>query len=98
MVGLRTPENNKFLKFWEIVQREAQKNNKTFFLDCGDGHMYEDEHIECEDLTGWLIDNQKADDFNEDFIKNTSISDEWADDIVSVKWNKNGDIITVQFI
>ena len=45
MVGVRTRENDKFLKFWAIVQNEAQKSNKTFFLDCGDGQEYEDENI-----------------------------------------------------
>ncbi len=98
MVGLRTRENDKFLKFWAIVQNEAQKSNKTFFLDCGDGQEYEDENIECENLTGWLIDNTKVDDFNKIFSSNTSIGDEWADDIVLAKWSKTGDLITVKFI
>ncbi|MBD8945786.1 MAG: hypothetical protein EGR97_00460 [Clostridiales bacterium] len=98
MVGLRTQENDKFLKFWEIVQKEARKSNKTFFLDCGDGQEYEDENIECENLTGWLIDNTKTGEFNEIFSANDSIGDEWADSIVQVKWNKNGDKITAKFI
>ena len=55
-------------------------------------------NIECENLTGWLIDNTKVDDFNKIFSSNTSIGDEWADDIVLAKWSKTGDLITVKFI
>lgn len=97
MEGLRTPENDKFLKFWAIVQKEAEKNNKTFFLDCGDGQEYEDENIECENLTGWLIDHKDKETFNSLFRANASIGDEWADNIVQAKWIKNGNEITVKF-
>lgn len=98
MVGLRTHENDKFLKFWKIVQDEAQKRDKTFFLDCGNGHSFEDDAIECEDLSGWLVDNDKADKFNKLFTSHTPIGDEWADNIVFVKWQKNRDAFSVKFV
>ena len=40
MLGLRTQENNKFINFFKLVQDEASKANKVFFLDFG----------ECEDI------------------------------------------------
>lgn len=30
MLGLRTQENNEFIKFFELVQAEANKLNKVF--------------------------------------------------------------------
>lgn len=31
MLGLRTQENNEFIKFFKLVQDEAKKSNKVFF-------------------------------------------------------------------
>ncbi len=45
----------------------------------------------------WLIDNEKANEFNKLFSGGLSIGDEWADDITLVKWEKIGEVITVQF-
>lgn len=58
MQGLRKQENEKFIKFFEMVQEEAHKKNCVFFLDCGLGTLHETEEIECEDLCGWLIPDE----------------------------------------
>ncbi len=94
MLGLRTQENSKFLKFWNIVQEKAREHNKTFFLDCGEGNVYENQEIECENLSGWLIPDDKLEDFQKIFTTNSSISDEWENTITFVSWSlKNGNII-----
>lgn len=60
MVGLKTQEGERFEKFFILVQKEAHKKNGVFFLDAGQGKTFENEHIECEDLCGWLIPQKDA--------------------------------------
>lgn len=97
MVGLRTQENSKFLKFWSIVQAAASKIGKTFFLDCGEGNEYEDDKIECETLSGWLIDNNKVNEFEKLFVNQEPIGEEWQDFTVFVDWKKENGEIKVKF-
>ena len=52
MVGLRTCEGEKFERFFALVQREALKQNCVFFLDSGEGHIFENENMEYSDLCG----------------------------------------------
>ena len=58
MVGLRTQENMKFLAFFKLVQEAASELNSVFFLDSGEGNLFKDDNIECEDLSGWLIEKK----------------------------------------
>lgn len=97
MVGLRTQENSKFLKFWSLIQDEASKLGKTFFLDCGEGNEYKDNEIECETLSGWLIDNNRADEFEQLFINREPIGEEWQGFVVFVDWKKENGKIKVEF-
>ena len=36
MQGLRTQENDKFCRYFAIVQAEAEKRDAVFFLEAGD--------------------------------------------------------------
>ena len=36
MIGLRTKEDEKFIRYFKIVQKEAEKNGFVFFLDFGE--------------------------------------------------------------
>lgn len=71
MKGLRTQENKKFVKFFEMVQEEAKKKNAVFFADCGEGKTFENDTIECEDLCGWLIPKTEEKDFEPLFMSNS---------------------------
>ena len=97
MVGLRTQENIKFMRFWEMIQNKASEMNCTFFLDCGEGNDYSDDTIECENLTGWLIPNEKRDEFEAVFLSNDSIDDKWAEFLSLVKWEHNNNSIRILF-
>ena len=77
MKGLRTEENEKFLRFFAIVQEEAGKNKSVFFLDSGDGREFETEVLEGEDLMGWLIPGEKASAFEKEW-ENNDVSDDWS--------------------
>lgn len=74
MLGLRTQENNEFIKFFEIVQNEAEKLNKVFFLDFGQCDDILFKGMEVDSLFGWLIPNEVVEEFNEDFIKDVNLS------------------------
>ena len=91
MVGLRTQENSKFLNFWCIVQKSAHLIGKTFFLDCGEGNCFEDDNIECENLRGWLIDTEKAKEFEKSFNTFSDIDEEWSDFLAFATWHKASD-------
>ena len=101
MKGLRTQENDKFIRFFEMVQEQSAKQGCVFFLDCGEGCTFENDQIECENLSGWLIPTDKVDDFSKEFEKIDSDLDEWSEYIAFVKWdiesqNKNINITIKQ--
>lgn len=74
MLGLRTQENNEFIKFFKLVQDEAKKLNKVFFLDFGqcDDKLFSG--MEVDSLFVWLIPNEKVEEFNSKFMKKTNLS------------------------
>lgn len=90
MKGLKTQENNKFKKFFEIVQGKAKSMNKVFFLDCGEGRELITADFEVEDLSGWLIPLEQADEFEKVWLSNNNL-DKWSDNIVFAIWNSRVD-------
>lgn len=79
MKGLRGQENQKFNNFFALVQEEAAKKGKVFFCDCGQGKLFENDTFECEDLCGWLIPQEKADEFEKLFLKDSDTQHEFDD-------------------
>lgn len=63
MRGLRTQENDKFLEYWKRVQEAAEMEGAVFFLESGDGRDFCRDDIEGEDLGGWLVPIEHADEF-----------------------------------
>lgn len=92
MKGLRTKENEKFLRFFAIVQKEAEKNQSVFFLDSGDGREFETDTLEGEDLMGWLIPLEKVSAFEKEWEKN-NVSDEWSEFFCWVIWENSSNPI-----
>lgn len=74
MLGLRTQENNKFIKFFKLVQDEAGKSNKVFFLDFGECEGIDFMDMEVDSLFGWLIPKEMVDKFKEKFEKEKDLS------------------------
>lgn len=66
-------------------------NGENIFLDCGEENCFEDDNIECENLTGWLIDIDKSNEFEVIFKSFTNIDDAWDDYLAFVAWHKNDD-------
>lgn len=83
MLGLRTQESEKFNTFFSAVQDAAKKEKKIFFLDAGDGNEFSTDEMEGEDLLGWLIPEDQAEDFASEF-ENFKEAEEWDDFYVTV--------------
>lgn len=96
MQGLRTQENEKFNKFWNLVQHTANKQGKIFFCDCGEGREFFREDMEGEDLRGWLIPLDKSNEFEPEWLKN-NVSEEWIDSLCWAEWKATDNMITVEF-
>ena len=90
MLGLRTQESSKFNKFFSFVQTAAQETGCVFFVEAGDGHFFENDDVECEDLMGWLIPEDKISEFEPEWRKN-DVSDAWTDFFVWATWENATD-------
>ncbi len=78
MLGLRTQESSKFNNFFSIVQNAAQNQGCVFFADAGDGRDFETDFLEGEDISGWLIPNEKADEFTP-LWEAGDVPDDWSE-------------------
>lgn len=87
MQGLRTQENEKFLQFFALVQEEAKKQNCVFFLESGEGKEIVTDTLNCENLSGWLIPNDKVKSF-ENIFTNHKENDNWNSYIAFADWEK----------
>lgn len=98
MRGLKTQEGKKFERFFSLVQQEASRKKAVFFLECGEGHDFETDRLEGEDLRGWLIPLEKADGFEREWMKGRP-GDEWADQIAWATWtgNEESPVISIDF-
>lgn len=90
MKGLRTQESNNFIKFFVLVQNEAEKLGKVFFLDCEEGNDGNVCGVEVCNLSGWLLPDSKASDFEKVWEK-CNEDDDWSDFFCFVRWkDENG--------
>ncbi len=96
MQGLRTKENNKFLKFFSIVQEKAKEQNSVFFMDFGQCDDIDFKDMELDTLFGWLIPNDKVDNFERVYLT-SKVDDRWNDFCVWVTPNIENDHISVTF-
>lgn len=95
MQGLRKQENQKFNNFFGLVQQEATKKGRIFFCDCGQGKVFENNNFECEDLCGWLIPQEKADEFEKLFLNDSDDQHDFDDLYCYVDFSvrPNGEIL-----
>jgi hypothetical protein len=77
MIGIKTNESEKFIKFFQIVQSEAQKQGCVYYLDAGDGRDFENDEYEGEDLMGWLIPLEEVPKFEQEWNIG-DVSDKWS--------------------
>lgn len=97
MLGLRTQETKKFELFFELVQKRAKEKECIFFLDTGDGNIFENDIMEGENLQGWLVPLSRADEFQKIWSNNEE-DDEWVEFFCWVEWINSQKGIDVRFV
>ena len=100
MRGVPEPEGDKFLRFFKLVQEAAKEQGGIFFLETGDGHDFENNEMEGEDLFGWLVPEAEADEFEAIWKKNPHDLDAleaWEDVLGFAEWEMVDGKIKIQF-
>ena len=87
---------NKDDVFWETVQKAAQNENSSFYLNCGEGREFETPEMKGEDLSGWLIPENKESSFSKEYSSG-NIDDKWDNYYVFAIWHKNGNDVSIEF-
>jgi hypothetical protein len=86
------------MRFFDLVQSAAESNGKVFFLWAGEGHDLITDEIDCEDLSGWLVDESDAARFERIWLDDWSnIPDDLDDTFCFARWSNDGGAITVHF-
>lgn len=86
----RTSDDPPFMRFFDIVQREAKRQHgRVFFLDtCKGGNDFIAEDIDCANLSGWLVDPEDVGEFEPVWRESwTKLPDKFDLDMVSVRWS-----------
>ncbi len=96
MKGLRTQETSKFENFFSVVQETARREGCVFFLQAGDGNEFTTDTMEGEELMGWLVPNDKAEEFERLWMEKKE-TDDWTDFFRWAEWNLNGETVEVRF-
>lgn len=96
-------DDEKFLRFFSIVQDTASKMGCVFFCWAGEGNEFETDRLDGENLSGWLVPNEFADDFEAQWAaqweENSSPIDDRFDkyDVFAV-WSVDGSgALTIHF-
>lgn len=79
-----------------MVQSEAALKDRVFFLDCGEGRELETERLSGEDLSGWLIPAEWADEFDAQF-RSDRIEERWHAFYRFAEWEETGEGIQIRF-
>ena len=99
MRGLRTQEGAKFNRFFQLIQDEAAKTGAVFFAFAGEGRDIILPNLEGEDLSGWLIPADKADEFEKEWKTDNSLNhlEKWSDYFMWAEWSEQNGAISIQF-
>ena len=76
--GIRTAESRPFIEYFLLIQEEAGKKEAVFFLDTEEGHVLPHPTMEVENLSGWLVPFEKADEFENIWWDNKE-NDDWVE-------------------
>ena len=101
MRGLKTQESERFRRFHEFVQEQANKEKKVWFGFAGEGNEFETNEMEGEELSGWLIPAENADEFEKEWLKTqgTQGLEKWLRFFKWVEWKMDDDgNVTVEFV
>lgn len=91
MRGLRTHESKAFERFFELVRQKAEEVECVFFVESGDGNDFSTSDMEGEELCGWLIPFEQANEFEEEWKAGGNIDDlaRWEEFVVFALWGSD---------
>ena len=91
-------EEVKFNRFLEMVKAEARKRDMYFFLDDGEGNEAELGELFAQNLSGWLIEADKKDEFEAIWKNGDDPGETYDENFTYVVWSQSGDgKITIEF-
>ena len=96
MKGLRSRESKNFLKWFTEIQVLAKQMGAVYFLDSGEGHDLITEAIDIGDLSGWLIPEELAPEFERLWVERKDVDNDlygkpWGDYYTFVEWTQDED-------
>ncbi len=92
-----TVKNEKFAKYFAIVDQKAKERNCIFFISEADGREFYEDDMEGDDLWGWLIPEDRADEFEKLWAEGKE-NDDWNDFFLCAEWRKKADGYDVEFV
>lgn len=101
MRGLKGPETPMFVKYFSMLQEKAAKYNCVFFGQCEEGHDGIFGDVDASSLSGWLIPEAEADEFEEIWDINNNDFEallKWEDRFCLADWRIKNDKIEIFFI
>lgn len=97
MRGLRMQESDNFNRYWELIQESAAKCGCIFFGFAGEGRDFEQDNMEGEDFSGWLVPTECANDFETAWNEKMFSMFETDYDFVFAEWEEIDGEINVSF-
>lgn len=96
VLGLKSQESEKFLRFFSLIQSAAAQQGAVFFAQAGDGHDYQTPDMECEDMMGWLIPNSAVSVF-ESIWNAGDPDDSWTQYFCWAVWHEDNGSLRIRF-
>lgn len=90
--------DERFVRFFNIIQAHAEKKGCVFFSWAGEGHEIITDELDGEDMSGWLVKKSEADEFEAQWRKDRNNVDErFARDMCVAEWSRAGEGIAISF-
>lgn len=91
--------DRRFEPFFKLVQDTANKQGAQFFMDSGEGRDIVTEEFEGEDISGWLIPMEKADEFEKDWMQKQGkdMDDRWDPYFLFAIWSLVDGKVEIEF-
>lgn len=89
--------DEKFDRFWRLVERSAEDQYCKFYMDSGEGREIVTDELDGEDLSGWLIPVQLVAAFRDDWSIGEANREKWSPYYKFARWYKTGEAITIHF-
>lgn len=96
--GIISNSSEAFLRFFYVVQDEAEKLGKVFFISSAEGNDADVLGVHAENMSGWLIDEADSDMFEAEWLNGgDKVSDSWLDFMVWEEWSVEDDKLIIEF-